>query len=403
MENKKTMYSKIALSLLLTLLSLNITAQVSRQLDIPGRLQWDNANGYCGETSIQMIGLYFGNYISQNVCRTVAGGELLIADNDEAALDNLSFTHSEWDYNQSTPQYQNYLVWVKQQLFNCHPVIITVYVQGMSDPDYDHIIPAIGFSANDTSTFNNTDQLLFNDCYDSTYYTRTFQSMWDTRSMSGNGASYEYCIPKNVDYGCAVTGIKDIQQVTKPVQLSINRWDEPNVTLGESPVQLNATATISDLNIGSKYALLRYNNYTSVPSSNFNPLNADEVFYFTAASLTKTYNDTFMSNTAVFYRCIPYNYSGISESLLDENSFNIYPNPINTESKIYFDLPKSENVSIKIYDLFGKEVLVIADQFMKFGKHEIPLCCNSINSGTYICCLKTNEEFKTIKVEIEKN
>lgn len=28
-------------------------------LDIPPRLQWDNGNGYCGETSLQSIGIFF--------------------------------------------------------------------------------------------------------------------------------------------------------------------------------------------------------------------------------------------------------------------------------------------------------------------------------------------------------
>jgi hypothetical protein len=28
-------------------------------LDIPPRLQWHNGNGYCGETSVQSIGMFF--------------------------------------------------------------------------------------------------------------------------------------------------------------------------------------------------------------------------------------------------------------------------------------------------------------------------------------------------------
>ena len=28
-------------------------------LDIPRRLQWENGNGYCGETTIQSFGRYF--------------------------------------------------------------------------------------------------------------------------------------------------------------------------------------------------------------------------------------------------------------------------------------------------------------------------------------------------------
>ena len=349
-----------------------------------------------------MIGLYFGNYISQNICRTIAGGELLIGnDNGEAALSSMSFNYAEWDYTQSSPQYQNYLVWIKQQLYHYHPVIITVYIKGMTDPDYDHIIPAIGFTSSDTTTFNNTDQIMYNSCYDSTYFTRTFQTIWDLRSMTGNGATYEYCIPKNVNYGCAVTGIKDAQHVTKPVNLKIDRWDEPNVTLSESPVMLHATATITNLSIGSKYALLKYTDYTHIPSSNFDPLNADGVFYFTASAITKIYTDSFMSNTSAFYRCIPYNYSGIAENEIKNNSFNVFPNPVNSNSKIYFDLSKSENVNITLYDICGKEIHTIANQYMDKGKHELIFDSNLLKHGTYICCLITDSENKILKIEIE--
>lgn len=36
-------------------------------LDISPRLQWENGNGYCGETAIQCFGLYT---ISTNIHRT---------------------------------------------------------------------------------------------------------------------------------------------------------------------------------------------------------------------------------------------------------------------------------------------------------------------------------------------
>ena len=383
--------------------SMSVSGQVSRQLDIPGRLQWDNANGYCGETAIQMIGLYYGNYISQDICRTVAGGELLISVNDEAALDSFSFTHQEWDYNQPTPQYTGYLVWVKQHLYNYHPVIITAYIKGLSDPDYDHIIPAVGFSATDTGTFNNADELMYNSCYDSAFFTRTFQSVWDTRSMNGNGATYDYCIPKNVDYGCAVTGIKDSLKVTKPVSLSIDRWDEPNVTLGQLPVMMHATATMSGLTIGSQYALLRYNGYTYVPSANFSPLHADGVFYFTASAPTETYTDSFMSHTAVFYRCIPYNTTGTGKEVTTDNfGLNVYPNPIGPASKIYFDLSTPENVCLKLYDINGKEIFVIASEFMNAGRHMISIDQKALAPGTYICHLFAEKEYGSVKIVVDR-
>lgn len=42
-------------------------------LSIPPRFQWENGHGFCGETSIQSISLYYGNYISQNQARKLAG------------------------------------------------------------------------------------------------------------------------------------------------------------------------------------------------------------------------------------------------------------------------------------------------------------------------------------------
>ena len=48
-----------------------IAAQASTQLDIPPRHQWDNYNGYCGECSIQQIGLYYGMYVSQYRIREI--------------------------------------------------------------------------------------------------------------------------------------------------------------------------------------------------------------------------------------------------------------------------------------------------------------------------------------------
>jgi hypothetical protein len=330
-------------------MSLPLVGQINRQLDIPARLQWDNANGYCGETSIQMIGLYFGNYISQNSCRTIAGGEVLVSVNEEAILNTLSFTYEAWDYTITSPQYQEYLIWMKKHIYRQHPVITTVYVAGMTDPDYDHIFCSTGFSAADTSTFQNTDELMYNDCY-TPLTTRTFQSIWDTRSMLGNGVNYDYCIPRDVNFGCAVTGIKDVQNLTKPVHLSIDRWDEPNVTVGETAVMLNATINIDSLTIGEHYVLLRYNDYSMVPSSGFDPTTASSSISFTATGTTYSTTDTFMSNATVFYRCVKDNFTGINEPTSAENEINIYPNPSNG----FITITSKENCSIDILNSLGQ-------------------------------------------------
>ena len=373
--------------------------QVNVLLDIPGRLQWDNDNGYCGETSVQMAALFYGNYISQDVCRTVAGGELLIAENDAATLDAFSFQYDEWDYNQPTPQYQNYLVWVKQHLNNRHPVIITVFVQGMDDPDYDHIIPAIGCNASNANTYNGTDQLMFNDCYDSLYFTRSFASIWDTRSMNGNGALYEYCIPKDVDYGIALTGIRDAQHITRPVHLAVDSWDEPNVTLGELPKLLHAVIRIDSLTTGNKYALLRYNNYQNVPSSNFNPVSADTKIYFTAAGSVATFTDSFLSNAAVFYRCIPYNFNNIDETTANANyQVSVYPNPAKNEITIeLLQRVNGRGTTCEILNPASGQIL----RKLSFKEQKTIIDISEFTSGFYIMKIRSEHGMAVKKLVIE--
>jgi hypothetical protein len=337
-----------------SLLTISSFAQVSTMLNIPPRIQWPNNNGYCGENSIQMCGLYYGDYISEGLCRNVAGSELLIYVNDTIALDKLSFTYTEWDPNPPSPQYTSYLDWVKQYLNKKQPVIIVVYINGLSDPDYDHIIPAIGFRATSVNTYTASDSLTYNSNFDTTPFTRRFSTIYDTRSMKANGATYSYCIPQNVDYGVAVTGNKDPGHVTRPVHIVLDSNDEPNVSLGAKARMMKAKVIADSLTIGKGYALLRYNNYKTVPSTGFSPLNASSTVYFTAGAVTKTVVDSFMSDTAVFYRCIPYVSTGIEEVASDCRAI-VYPNPNNGQFTI--ESPEiSGQSSVEVYNVIGEKI-----------------------------------------------
>lgn len=326
-------------------------------LNIAPRIQWPNNNGYCGENSIQACGLYYGNYISEGLCRTVAGSELLIYVNDTVALNAFSFTYNEWNPNVSTPQYSTYLNWVKQYLYKKQPVIITVYVSGMSDPDYDHIVPAIGFKATSVNTYSATDSLTYNSNFDTVPFTRVFSSLYATRANTNNSAPFPYYIPKNVDYGVAVTGNKDPNHLTKPVHIDLDSNDEPNTSLGVNPCVLHATLTADSLTPGQSYAMLRYDNYQTVPSLTFTPAGASSVVYFTATATTKTLTDTFMSNTAVFYRCIPYSTSsGIqAQSLNTKFDCLLYPNP--AQNNFTIETTNTEKQTLQVFDVNGKLIL----------------------------------------------
>ena len=124
-----------------------------------------NLHGYCGETSIQSAGLYFGNWLSSEKVR-IAGGtdrygphpDIVIGTSLDAAAVALQFTiHSFASVGAATPQFGAYFTWIRGHIAASHPVIIGFYErQPGGDPDFDHIMTVNGISGS---------ALLYNDLY----------------------------------------------------------------------------------------------------------------------------------------------------------------------------------------------------------------------------------------------
>lgn len=94
-----------------------------------------------------------------------------------------------------------------------------------------------------------------------------------------------------------------------------------------------------------------------------------------------------------------YNLNGTVEIGLP-SKFNLsqnYPNPFNPSTKIDFELPVESSVSIKVFDLSGKEVMsLINNETMKAGYHTAVINSGLLSSGVYFCRL-TVEKFSSVK------
>jgi hypothetical protein len=282
----------------------------SRQLPIPPRNQWPDGDGYCGEMSIQSIALYYGAWISEEVARTVAGGELLLGSNATKALAALHVDHVDWDSSAPKPQFQSFVSWMKGYVASGVPCIYAIYLtDGNDDPDYDHIVPAVGVTYGDLSTYAASDTLTSNDNFDD-QLTRAFGTLSGTRASCAYSSTQGGCIPQDVDYGVAFLGFLDAQHVTLPVSIKVPGDSEPNTSLGASPSALTATVSVSGLQSGAHYSLLRYDDYTKVPedasAAGFLASSYTSRVDFTATGATWDYADpkTFPSNGAVYYRCV---------------------------------------------------------------------------------------------------
>jgi len=60
-----------------------------------------------------------------------------------------------------------------------------------------------------------------------------------------------------------------------------------------------------------------------------------------------------------------------------------YPNPFNPSTTIQFQIPKTENVRIEIFNLLGQRVETLLDKSMPAGNHEIKFTANNLPCGAY--------------------
>jgi hypothetical protein len=73
-----------------------------------------------------------------------------------------------------------------------------------------------------------------------------------------------------------------------------------------------------------------------------------------------------------------------------------YPNPFNPVTKVDFDLPYDCNVSIKLYDITGREVKTLLSERKTAGYYTIDFSANYIASGVYFYRI-TAENYSEIK------
>lgn len=82
--------------------------------------------------------------------------------------------------------------------------------------------------------------------------------------------------------------------------------------------------------------------------------------------------------------------------------YNNYPNPFNPATKIKYDLPSESKVSLKVYDILGREVATLFEGSQPAGYHEIVFDASRYASGVYIYRLIANNFVQTKKMMLIK-
>lgn len=79
-----------------------------------------------------------------------------------------------------------------------------------------------------------------------------------------------------------------------------------------------------------------------------------------------------------------------------------FPNPFNPSTKISFSIPTKSIVSLRIYDITGKEVAMLVNTLLTKGVHQFEWNATQFASGTYFYKIQTDEFIQTKKMLLIK-
>lgn len=135
-----------------------------------------------------------------------------------------------------------------------------------------------------------------------------------------------------------------------------------------------------------------------------------------AGTTTEAKSYAFVDNTAqngkFYYRLKQVdfngsvNYSNIVEVVKDKpTTFELaqnYPNPFNPTTTINYQLPISALVTLKVYDVVGREVATLVNARQEAGRYDVNFNATSLSSGVYFYRLQAGSFVQTKKMMLVK-
>jgi hypothetical protein len=131
-----------------------------------------------------------------------------------------------------------------------------------------------------------------------------------------------------------------------------------------------------------------------------NALHSGFKFRFRGVGLEST--DEWFFDNICLYGDIMTNVTGNTNLPLEYILYQNYPNPFNPSTKINFSIPKKGLVTLKIYDVTGREIMKLVNDVMEPGNYSREFNGKNYASGVYFYRLESLDFVQTKKMLLIK-
>jgi len=91
-----------------------------------------------------------------------------------------------------------------------------------------------------------------------------------------------------------------------------------------------------------------------------------------------------------------------SQNLVNFLLFQNFPNPFNPSTTIKYSITKQSYVTLKVYDILGREITILVNEEKRAGNYEMNWNAAKLSSGVYFYKLKAGEFIQTKKMILMK-
>jgi hypothetical protein len=122
----------------------------------------------------------------------------------------------------------------------------------------------------------------------------------------------------------------------------------------------------------------------------------------TGSGLDSSGNVHFFSEKQIKSRAgfgiVKYDPNGNTLWVIEGEQSQNYPNPFSSSTTIKYELPKSSEVRLSVYDLLGREVSVLVNERRNAGVYEVRFDASGLSSGVYFYRLQAGTFVETRKL-----